>query len=74
MPFSVYLPESLRAAFKPELGHEFGKGHREHRLQPPQIWELARSLARCEMPDRLFSLVVAYVTAGYSSTTVYKSF
>ena len=33
MPFSVYLPESLRAAFKPELGHEFGKGHREHQRE-----------------------------------------
>ncbi len=52
MPFSVYLPESLRVAFKSELRHEFGKGHREHRLQPPQIRELARSLARYEISER----------------------
>jgi hypothetical protein len=52
MPFSVYLPEPLRVAFKPELRREFGKGHREHRLQALHMRELARFLARYDMPDR----------------------
>ena len=52
MPFSVYLPAPLQLLFKSELRREFGKGYRQHPLQPEHMRELARCLGRCDMTDR----------------------